>query len=335
MPSDSDTGQFASHLWLPSCSAIDSHAGLTTNIPGSSEMRSQGASCAGHHSHSCPMRIKALPVQAELTARMMASLDMCNCRPGRRRWASPCHTVSNPEIEHITIVAGFLNSCHSSALNDNEVTGIVTFLTTAQHIAQLQWRQTARPHAASPARRPSPRPCDHTQVFGLGLGADSMPPTTPNLSPHKTLAKNPNGVYCWSGGSSVRPSKNRYTSPAFGMSHSMPEWLFHDPPVLATPQSDTKRRRLVDPTVTTTPSMCLLAHATMAIATMDSTQEGRMRCMRSPHPTMCCALRPVQDSMHAVESMATGTPVCCGIYSAWVSAEVLSMSTVVGDGSRS
>ncbi|KAJ6611883.1 hypothetical protein B0H10DRAFT_1952672 [Mycena sp. CBHHK59/15] len=49
-------------------------------------------------------------------------------------------------------------------------------------------------------------------------------------------------------------------------------------------------------------SQCLLAHATVAMATMDPTQEGSTRCTQSPHPTMRHALGRLQDSMHAVEN---------------------------------
>lgn len=88
--------------------------------------------------------------------------------------------------------------------------------------------------SSSPTR--SPR--GNSPVFGSGA-VDAPPATNGNTTPHKTLPRNPNGVYRWQGGGSARP-RNRYHSPSFG---TRPSPLSIK---LSPAKPDTKRRRVGD-----------------------------------------------------------------------------------------
>ncbi|CAK5273782.1 unnamed protein product [Mycena citricolor] len=79
----------------------------------------------------------------------------------------------------------------------------------------------------------------------FGLASTSTLPTT---SSTKTLSRNPNGSYRWSGSGSARPSKNRYASPAFAAPSrsTSPHIVFRDMPS-STVQASPKRRRLETP----------------------------------------------------------------------------------------
>ncbi|KAG6856263.1 hypothetical protein H0H87_006019 [Tephrocybe sp. NHM501043] len=84
--------------------------------------------------------------------------------------------------------------------------------------------------------------------FTFGISS-AVPASTSTSSPRKTLNRNPNGVYRWQGGGSARASrsKNRYSSPAFGPSQSIPNRLIlKDTQIeIETPISDTAKRRKV------------------------------------------------------------------------------------------
>jgi rubrerythrin len=135
--------------------------------------------------------------------------------------------------KNLETVVSFLQAKRDQPINAIEIEGLVSLINKSNAEDD---REPFRFSSSSP----TPPVRGSTPNYNFGVGASSSMPTV-GESARKVLTKNPNGVYRWQGGGSAKP-KNRYRSPAFGASQSMPAGL-----KLSTPSaspSDSKRRRV-------------------------------------------------------------------------------------------
>ncbi|KAF7317899.1 E3 sumo-protein ligase 2-like protein [Mycena kentingensis (nom. inval.)] len=148
--------------------------------------------------------------------------------------------TSSPN-KNIDAVISFIDQRRGQPISSLEAEGLISLLNKSTHEDDRPepFRFSSTP--STPARGNSPI-TPTTDIFTIGT---SNP--TPSSSPRRTLAKNPNGVYRWSGAGSARPSKNRYASPAFGTPSraSSPRLVFQDSP--NTINASPKRRRVETP----------------------------------------------------------------------------------------
>ncbi|KAF7289518.1 E3 sumo-protein ligase 2-like protein [Mycena chlorophos] len=155
---------------------------------------------------------------------------------------------SSPQ-KNLETVASFLEQRRGQTITPLEAEGLISLIhksTPSEKPEPFRFSSSAS-LPSTPARGNSPV-TPTNDLFTMG--ASSSTPATG--SPRKTLSKNPNGVYRWSGAGSARPSKNRYASPAFGTPSraSSPHLVFRDSPVADT---SPKRRRLETPSPATPP----------------------------------------------------------------------------------
>ncbi|KAJ7493411.1 hypothetical protein B0H11DRAFT_961925 [Mycena galericulata] len=157
---------------------------------------------------------------------------------------------SSPK-KNLDTVAAFLEQRRGQTISPLEAEGLISLIhksTPVEEKPEPFRFSTSASLPSTPARGNSPTvPND---IFTLGTSSSTT--AVSGGSPRKTLTKNPNGVYRWSGGGSARPSKNRYASPAFGTPRASPERLvFRDSP--AQNDASPKRRRLETPPAATPP----------------------------------------------------------------------------------
>ncbi|KAF7356896.1 E3 sumo-protein ligase 2-like protein [Mycena venus] len=154
---------------------------------------------------------------------------------------------SSPE-KNLRTVANFLEQRRGQAISPLEAEGLISLIHKSTPPEKPEPFRFSSSVPSTPARGNSPA----NDLFTLGA---SSPAPAPGTSPRKTLAKNPNGSYRWSGAGSARPSKNRYASPAFGTSSraSSPRLVFQDSPSKTSEDASPKRRRLETPAATPPP----------------------------------------------------------------------------------
>ncbi|KAF7370885.1 E3 sumo-protein ligase 2-like protein [Mycena sanguinolenta] len=168
---------------------------------------------------------------------------------GRQSSPVPCllPDSSSPE-KNLRTVADFLEQRRGLTISALEAEGLISLINKSSPAEKPEPFRFSSSRPSTPARDNSPG----SDVFHLGAT-----PGTPasGSSPRKTLTKNPNGSYRWTGAGSARPSKNRYASPAFGASSraSSPRLVFQDSPSKSTEDASPKRRRLETPAATTPP----------------------------------------------------------------------------------
>ncbi|KAF8196771.1 hypothetical protein K438DRAFT_1825524 [Mycena galopus ATCC 62051] len=154
---------------------------------------------------------------------------------------------SSPE-KNLRTVANFLEQRRGQAISPLEAEGLISLINKSTPTEKPEPFRFSSSVPSTPTRGNSPA----GELFNLGAS-----PSTPasGNSPRKTLTKNPNGNYRWSGAGSARPSKNRYISPAFGTSSrgSSPRLVFQDSPAKPAEDASPKRRRLETPAATTPP----------------------------------------------------------------------------------
>ncbi|KAJ7089720.1 hypothetical protein B0H15DRAFT_838953 [Mycena belliarum] len=160
---------------------------------------------------------------------------------------------SSPQ-KNLETVVSFLDQRRGQTISPLEAEGLISLIhksTPSEPEKPEPFRfSTSASLPSTPARGNSPA-TPTTAFFTVGASA-STSTLTNSGSPRKTLSKNPNGVYRWSGGGSARPTKNRYASPAFGSPTraSSEHLVFKDSPV----QNDASpKRRRVDKTPESTP----------------------------------------------------------------------------------
>ncbi|KAJ7850052.1 hypothetical protein B0H14DRAFT_2764581 [Mycena olivaceomarginata] len=148
---------------------------------------------------------------------------------------------SSPE-NNLRTVANFLEQRRGQAISPLEAEGLISLIHKSTPPEKSEPFRFSSSVPSTPARGNSPA----NDIFNIGAS-----PSTParESSPRKTLAKNPNGSYRWSGAGSARPSKNRYASPAFGTSSraSSPRLVFQDSPSKSSEDASPKRRRMETP----------------------------------------------------------------------------------------
>ncbi|KAJ7230711.1 hypothetical protein GGX14DRAFT_584415 [Mycena pura] len=154
---------------------------------------------------------------------------------------------SSPK-KNLETVASFLDQRRGQTISPLEAEGLISLIQKSAPVEKSEpFRFSSSVSLPStPARGNSPV-TPTNDIFTIGASA-SNPASA--ASPRRTLSKNPNGVYRWTGGGSARPSKNRYTSPAFGTPSrpSSPNLVFRDTPAQA--DASPKRRRLDTPPAT-------------------------------------------------------------------------------------
>ncbi|KAJ6457164.1 hypothetical protein C8R47DRAFT_1164459 [Mycena vitilis] len=158
---------------------------------------------------------------------------------------------SSPE-KNLRTVANFLEERRGQAISPLEAEGLISLIHKSTPSEKPEPFRFSSSPSVTPARGNSPA----NDLFHLGASSSASLGTSPRgSSPRKTLAKNPNGTYRWSGGGSARPSKNRYASPAFGTPSrgSSPHLVFHDSPSKSSEDASPKRRRLETPPATPPP----------------------------------------------------------------------------------
>ncbi|KAF7309574.1 E3 sumo-protein ligase 2-like protein [Mycena indigotica] len=148
---------------------------------------------------------------------------------------------SSPQ-KNLETVVSFLDQRRGQTITPLEAEGLISLIhksTPPDKPEPFRFSSSAS-LPPTPARGNSPV-TPTTDLFVVGPSGSSGA-----MNPRRTLSKNPNGIYRWSGGGSARPSKNRYTSPAFGTPSrpSSPHLVFRDSPKAEAP---TKRRRLETP----------------------------------------------------------------------------------------
>ncbi|KAJ7132152.1 hypothetical protein C8R44DRAFT_849716 [Mycena epipterygia] len=157
---------------------------------------------------------------------------------------------SSPQ-KNLETVATFLEQRRGQTISPLEAEGLISLIhksTPTEKTEPFRFSASAS-LPSTPARGNSPA----HDLFTIG--ASSSTSALNGSSPRKTLSKNPNGVYRWSGGGSARPSKNRYASPAFGTpARAASEHLvFRDTPGQQQNDASPKRRRLETPAATPPP----------------------------------------------------------------------------------
>ncbi|KAJ7746834.1 hypothetical protein DFH07DRAFT_923964 [Mycena maculata] len=192
------------------------------------------------------------PESLSARGRQMAHNPTAPARPPMEQQVPSLLPDSSSPKKNLDTVAAFLEQRRGQTISPLEAEGLISLIhksTPAEEKPEPFRFSTSASLPSTPTRGNSP--ADPNDIFTLG--ASSSTSVLGGSSPRKTLAKNPNGVYRWSGGGSARPSKNRYASPAFGTpSRATPERLvFRDSPA----QSDAspKRRRLETPAATPPP----------------------------------------------------------------------------------
>ncbi|KAJ7460655.1 hypothetical protein FB451DRAFT_1499353 [Mycena latifolia] len=147
---------------------------------------------------------------------------------------------SSPQ-QNLDAVVSFLDQRRGQTISPLEAEGLISLInkSTPPEKPEPFRFSTSASLPSTPARGNSP--AGPNDLFTLGASSST---SALNGSPRKTLSKNPNGVYRWSGGGSARASKNRYASPAFGTpSRAKSEHLvFRDSP--AQNNASPKRRRV-------------------------------------------------------------------------------------------
>ncbi|KAM6496988.1 hypothetical protein JOM56_007461 [Amanita muscaria] len=148
--------------------------------------------------------------------------------------------------KNIEIVTKFLEERGGNPMSSVELEGVISLL-----------RKSAQPEKHEPFRfsfSTSPTPGRSNSPDTVGTASNNE--TT--QQPRKMMAKNPNGVYRWRGGGSARSarSRNRYASPAFGPSRSVPDKLIlkDNPASGDAGRTDNKRRRINDDVTSSPPT---------------------------------------------------------------------------------
>ncbi|KAJ7065203.1 hypothetical protein C8F01DRAFT_1124668 [Mycena amicta] len=185
--------------------------------------------------------------------------------------------------QNLETVASFLDQRRGQTITPLEAEGLISLIqksTPADKPEPFRFSSSAS-LPSTPARGNSPV-TPTNDLFTLGTSN-----STPAVTPRRTLSKNPNGVYRWSGGGSARPSKNRYASPAFGTPSrpSSPHLVFRDSPAA---DSSPKRRRLETPSPATPPPVPRSA-APAPSPTRVATQQN----LATPGPSPATPSRPI------------------------------------------
>ncbi|KAJ6581172.1 hypothetical protein B0H19DRAFT_496256 [Mycena capillaripes] len=159
---------------------------------------------------------------------------------------------SSPE-KNLRTVANFLEQRRGQTISPLEAEGLISLIHKSTPPEKTEPFRFSSSVPSTPARGNSP--AHDLFTLGASTSTPALGSSPRGSSPRKTLAKNPNGTYRWSGGGSARPSKNRYASPAFGTSSraSSPRLVFQDSPSKTTEDASPKRRRLETPPAATPP----------------------------------------------------------------------------------